>query len=435
MQVLNYPCPCCGAPLQYSGAEEALKCASCGNAFDLEAVKSLQGGEEQEMLEFTAPSLQFSQEEAAAIAAFACQSCGAELMAEATTTATVCPYCGSAAVLPGQIAQGVRPERVLPFRIGREEAVQKFNSYFAGKRLLPNVFVNSQNRIAEMRQLYVPYWLFDCNVRGDMAFDAEKQHKSRQGEWEVTRTEHYAVQRSGSLQFSNVPVNGCRKLSSSIAESLEPYDVSAAVPFAPAVLAGAMADRADVGAAECEVRAAQRMSASMEEALRATVTGYSSVSTRRRSIQSSGGRATPVLMPVWLITTEKQQGNEKKTYTFAINGQTGRLTCDVPPDPAKSRLWFGGVGAGVFAAGYGLAALLSRGAPRTLYAVLAAVVALIAAFCVVGGMKSKLKTARAKSNAADYAGKGALQLSVRQDRYLYSNEQRRRVEQNKTQPR
>ena len=50
-----------------------------------------------------------------------------------------------------------------------------------------------------------------------------------------------------------------------------------------------------------------------------------------------------MLMPVWLITTEKQS----KTYTFAINGQTGKLTCDVPVDKKKALLWGGGVFAGL----------------------------------------------------------------------------------------
>ena len=58
------------------------------------------------------------------------------------------------------------------------------------------------------------------------------------------------------------------------------------------------------------------------------------MNTRRQSFHAEGGKVTPVLMPVCLITTVK----EGTTYTFAINGQTGKLTCDVPADGKKSFL-------------------------------------------------------------------------------------------------
>jgi len=359
LSVVTYPCPCCGAPLQYSGLTHKLQCASCGNAYDVEAVQTLENGAAQQQIEFEAPQQQFTAEEAAHIAAYTCQSCGAELMTEETTTATVCPYCGSAAVLTGQIAGGVKPELVVPFRVSREEAVQAFENYFHGKRLLPNIFLNTVNRIAEMRRLYVPYWLFDCRAEADMVFNAERVHVRRQGDWEVIRTDHYAARRAGTLDFESIPVDGSEKLDNRITESLEPYDLSAAVPFSPQVLAGAMADRADVDAEACTGRAAERVEASTESALRATVTGYSSVSVRSRSIRTRRGKVTPALMPVWLITTEKEETEGKRIYTFAINGQTGRLTCDVPYDKKKAALWFAGIFAAAFAACWGLVLLLA----------------------------------------------------------------------------
>lgn len=227
-----------------------------------------------------------------------------------------------------------------------------FTNYFQGKRLLPNIFLNTRNRIAEMRKLYVPYWLFDCDASADMVFDAEKTHISRQGDWEIRRTEHYLVRRAGRLGFDGIPVDGSVKLDDKIGESLEPYDMAQAVPFQPAVLAGALADRADVDAEQCQARAIERVESSIEKALEDTVEGYSSVSVRRKSVQAEGGRVTPVLMPVWLMTTEKSENGKKRIYTFAVNGQSGALTCDVPHDKGKAALWFFGLFAGIFAAGY-----------------------------------------------------------------------------------
>lgn len=352
MSTQTYQCPCCAAPLSYAGTSGKLDCASCGNAFELEDIAALSDTAESSEISFSLPQQQFQAEDARNIQAFVCQNCGAELMTDGTTTATQCAYCGSPAVLPGRIESGVKPEKAVPFRVSKEQATAMFTNYFRGKRLLPNIFLNTRNRIAEMRKLYVPYWLFDCDASADMVFDAEKTHISRQGDWEIRRTEHYLVRRAGRLGFDGIPVDGSVKLDDKIGESLEPYDMAQAVPFQPAVLAGALADRADVDAEQCQARAIERVESSIEKALEDTVEGYSSVSVRRKSVQAEGGRVTPVLMPVWLMTTEKSENGKKRIYTFAVNGQSGALTCDVPHDKGKAALWFFGLFAGIFAVGY-----------------------------------------------------------------------------------
>ena len=60
-----------------------------------------------------------------------------------------------------------------------------------------------------------------------------------------------------------------------------------------------------------------------------------------------------------VLTIEGLSDWEKQVYTFAINGQTGELTCDVPADMGKSFGWFMGIFAGVCAVGYGLLVLLN----------------------------------------------------------------------------
>ena len=424
MDTTAYKCPCCGAPLAFAGESGKLECDSCGNRFELEALEAMNQGSGADSIEFARSGETFGAAEAAQMQAFICKSCGAELMTEETTTATQCPYCGNPAILPSRIEGGAKPEKVIPFSVTKEQAQRQFNDYFKGKRLLPNVFLKTRNRIAEMRKLYVPYWLFDCDAQGSIVYDAEKRSTERKGEWEITRTEHYVVRRAGELSFENIPVDGSEKLDNKITESLEPYDLSAAVPFQPAVLAGAMADHADVNADACEGRAVERVETSVSQALRDTVSGYSSVTERSRSISAEGGRATPVLMPVWLITTEK----EGKTYTFAINGQTGKLTCDVPADTKKSLAWGGGVFAGALGVAALVMALLSKLSSGAL--LLAAVAAAILALVVVGVLRGQLNQAEHQSAAENYVKEDSFNLSARYDRFLYTDTQRRKIETN-----
>lgn len=421
MSTVAYQCPCCGAPLTYGSASGKLECAACGNTYDLDVMESLnvpEGGGVQ----FDLPQETFSDGDAQQMQAYICEACGAELMTEETTTATECPYCGSPTILPERIEGGVKPEKVIPFVVTKEQAQKQFEDYFKGKQLLPNIFLNTRNRIAEMRRIFVPYWLFDCEASASILYAAQKRRVERHGEWEITRIAHYAVRRDGSMTFENIPVDGSEKLDNKITESLEPYDLSAAVPFQPAVLAGSLADHADVDAKMCESRAVERVETSIAQSLRSTVQGYSSVSERSRSINAQGGKVTPVLMPVWLITTEK----EGKTYTFAINGQTGKLTCDVPADTKKSLLWGGGTFAIAFALSALVLMLMEMLEGGTL--LIAGILALIIALAVVGSLKAQLKQAAHQSAASNYAQ--SFDLSVRMDHFLYEQTQRRRIQTN-----
>ncbi len=422
MSTIIYKCPCCGSVLNFDADSSKLECASCSNSYELDALEAMQKTEGSGGVEFELPRDSFNAEDAEQFQAYICQSCGAELMTEGTTTATECPYCGSPTVLPDRLESGVKPELVIPFTVSKEQAQQQFEEYFKGKKLLPNLFFNGRNRIADMRRLFVPYWLFDCGADGNIVYDAEKEYTERSGEWEITRTEHYIVRRKGSMAFENIPVDGSVKLDNKITESLEPYNLSAAVAFQPAVLAGSLADHADVNADECQGRAAERVESSVSSVLRSTVNGYDRVVERSRSIRTEGGKITPVLMPVWLITTEK----EGKTYTFAINGQTGKLTCDVPADKKKSLAWGGGVFAGVFALGALVLHLLNYLGSGTM--LIAAVAALIAAFGVVGSLTAQLKQAVHQDEASEYIREGSFNLEVQYDRFLYETTTRRKIE-------
>lgn len=110
------------APLAYSGASGRLECASCGNSYDMQAIEAMTPDEGKSGVQFELPEDTFQADDAQAMQAYVCKSCGAELMTEGTTTATECPYCGSPTILPNRIEGGVKPERLIPFTVTKEQA-------------------------------------------------------------------------------------------------------------------------------------------------------------------------------------------------------------------------------------------------------------------------------------------------------------------------
>ena len=159
----------------------------------------LNASESGEQISFERPKKGFRAEEG--VQAYLCKNCGAELITEDTTTAAECPYCGSPTILPDRIEGGVKPEKVIPFVVTKEQAQKQFEDYFKGKRLLPNIFLNGAIAFRRCVGLYVPYWLFSCDACADMVYDAEKVRTEQKGEWEITRTKHYLVRRKGGMRF------------------------------------------------------------------------------------------------------------------------------------------------------------------------------------------------------------------------------------------
>ncbi len=358
MSTLTYKCPSCGAPLIYRGDTQTLDCGNCGNSFTGETVRQVAEIDSQESgsINWEMQGTEYSKQEADRTRTFSCTSCGAQLVTDETTVATNCAFCGSPSIIPAQFTPGTRPEKVIPFLVKKEEAEKAFHQYFRGKKMLPNAFLKGNNQISKIMQLYVPYWLFSCQADADITYNATQVHTRRSGSYLETITRHFLVRRAGTIDFQDLPIDAHSRIDNTITETLEPYKTEEAIAFSPEVLSGAMADRADVSAEECKQRADSRITETTESVMRQTVSGYTSVTPRRQRISVPQGKSAPVLFPLWQITTIK----DGKPYTFAINGQTGKLTTNIPYSRGKYFGWALGIAGASAVLGYVAVTLLLK---------------------------------------------------------------------------
>ena len=204
--------------------------------------------------------------------------------------------------------------------------------------LLPKVF-KTENRIKEVKGMYVPMWLFDTDANAHMRYKTTRVRFWSDGQYDYTETSHYSVTRAGSIGFDNVPVDGSTKMEDALMESIEPFQIADAVDFQTAYLSGYLADKYDVSAEDSIERANQRIKSSTEEAFADTVHGYNSVTPVSSSINLQNGKAKYALYPVWILSTQWKG----QTFTFAINGQTGKIAGDLPMDKKLYRKWLWGL--------------------------------------------------------------------------------------------
>jgi len=342
-QVTNYQCPACTGPLHFVGESGQLECDYCSSKYDVAVIEQLYADKEQAAASAgTEPQWNiaeaggnWSAEEAAHMRGYSCPSCGAEIICDDTTAATSCPYCGNPTVVPGQFSGLLKPDYVIPFKLDKNKAIAALKQHYRGKKFLPKTFV-SDNHIAEIKGIYVPFWLFDGETDAHMRFSATKVHSHRSGGYEITQTEHYRVIREGSVAFKRVPVDGSSKMPDAHMDAIEPFDYGELKQFSSAYLPGYLADKYDQDPEACSHRANERIEQSTKNALAATVTGYSSVTPEYIDIKLKQGDIKYAMLPVWLLSTKWSN----KNFLFAMNGQTGKLIGDLPMDWGKFWLWF-----------------------------------------------------------------------------------------------
>lgn len=340
--IMEYKCPCCGGKIEFDSGLQQMKCPYCDTTFDVETLKGYddvlkeEQQQPQEDLHWqTQAGGEWSEEDAAAMGVFTCGSCGGEIVADANTAATHCPFCGNPVVLTGRLAGDLKPDVVIPFKLDKEAAKQGLRNHMRGKKLLPKLF-RDENHLDEIKGVYVPFWLFDADVDANIRYHATRTRVWSDSNYNYTETSHFSLLRAGSIGFDRVPVDGSSKMADDLMESIEPYDFRDAVDFQTAYLSGYLADRYDVTAEQSIDRANARIRESTEQAFAGTTQGYATVVPESTNIRLMNGKAKYALYPVWLLNTS---WNGQK-YTFAMNGQTGKFVGDLPMDKAAYWRWW-----------------------------------------------------------------------------------------------
>ena len=181
----EFKCPCCGGSIEFDSSVQKMKCPFCDTEFDVGTLSEYAQTVEEEQPEDMSWSDEAGSEwqdgESEGLRTYVCKSCGGEIVGDANTAATACPFCGSPVVMTGQLSGALKPDYVIPFKLDKKAAKERLKKHLTGKRLLPKAF-KSENHISEVKGIYVPFWLYDTDADadadtdtdGDASNDAEK---------------------------------------------------------------------------------------------------------------------------------------------------------------------------------------------------------------------------------------------------------------------
>lgn len=317
---MEFKCPNCGGALNFDTESQKLKCPHCDGTFDVDSFKEESG--------YTIENENFDGKED--LVTYTCNSCGGVIITDKNTVATKCPYCLNPVYLSGKVEGGYKPSRVIPFKYDKNQAKEAFYNFLKKKVLIPNNF-NDEAIISEIKGIYVPYWLFNGTANAKIWYDATKTRMWSDGDYNYTETSIYKLFRSGRVSFKDVPVDASSNVPDELTESIEPFDTVEAKEFNPNYLAGYMADKYDVSVEESQKIASSRISNSTISMFNSTTIGYSTCIPTNNNVFLSDTKQEYVMYPLWLLNIKYND----EIYTFAMNGQTGKMVGKLPTDKGK----------------------------------------------------------------------------------------------------
>ncbi|MBE6873493.1 MAG: hypothetical protein E7493_06260 [Ruminococcus albus] len=375
-------CPNCAGTLQFDPTIGKMKCIFCDSVFSQEEAEQFfsQQNEEEEIKESGADW----GEDADGMRAYSCSTCGAEILCDQNTAATRCPYCDNTTVIEAQLSGAIKPDVVIPFAFTKEQAMEKYKGYYEKRKLIPKDFL-SGSRVEEIQGVYVPFWLYDGSVSIDAEFEAADITDNG---IEITR-KIYKADRRGNIAFENVPADASKRMPDDIMDSVEPFDFGQLKPFSMTYMPGFLAERFDVEGDDDLERAEKRVTNSAKQKTRATVR-HDEVTETRGDYKVNYTKKKYALLPIWYLTTSWNG----KQWNFAMNGQTGNFTGDLPVDGTKLGIMTGGSALAAAVLLY----LITKSIPFILGAAL--VVGLIVFLVAKGSMKPVHKATQANEYMA-----------------------------------
>jgi DNA-directed RNA polymerase subunit RPC12/RpoP len=338
----KFPCPACGAKLDFDPSSRALKCPYCGHVAQIQ--HDTGGVEEHDFEEFLKHHVGVNK---TAIPGRSeqvrCTGCGAVVLLEDKLATDKCPYCSTHLEnQPESAEEMIPPESLLPFAVDQRAARAAFEQWLAGRWFAPTEL----KKLADLGQLsgvYVPFWTFDSMTythytgqRGDDYQDTETYTETDSDGNTVTKTRSVTRTRwtwvSGEVQhfFDDVLVCASKSMPDELVVTLEPWDLKDLEGFRPEFLSGFKTERYAVGLQDGFGKAREVMDGTIRRLCCQDIGGdhqtLSEVNTKHLGVTFKH-----LLLPVWVASYRYRD----KLFQILVNARTGEVVGRRPYSVAK----------------------------------------------------------------------------------------------------
>lgn len=234
-------------------------------------------------------------------------------------------------MLESRISNERRPKYIIPFQISKEQCKKAYSSYtrkyiFAPGQLKKSKYINS------FRGIYMPYWTYDIEQNGSVCIPAKFSKKKDH----CLYVDYYEITIPIKAAYKGLSFDASSSFDDSISNYIAPYDVNGVKEFVPSILSGFYADTQDVESRTYVYDAKDlAFNTSFDKVAKDPVFKGLEIEKdkiiRDRNFNTECKSAEISLFPVWFMSYR----NKDRVAYAVVNGQTGKVSADMPVDMAK----------------------------------------------------------------------------------------------------
>ncbi len=344
-------CPKCGSTdVSLRGSTGMLVCHFCRNEWQEARVEEEFGlGEGIDQLEGTviASGAKDIQADAADMLTFKCEACGAEVVVDTAHALNArCHWCRHTLNVNQQIPNGAVPDAVLPFKLTKEEAVEKIREFASNRRLFAHRQFKKEFVPENVLGVYLPYLVIDARAESEYWGKGEVQTRrwtEKHGDNNVTyyAADVYQLARQVSFTVDDLTIEGSAERAqfgpantNNIINTILPFDTKNAVRWNASYLVGFTSEKRDVNVdAMKPVLEDQLLSIGRSE-VRGSLDKFDrGVRWEQEKIDVGGSRWVSMYLPVWLYSY--QQESNGLLHYIAVNARTGETMGSIPVSQPK----------------------------------------------------------------------------------------------------
>ena len=322
---MGIKCNNCGGKMVYDIKSKMLKCNYCNEKISIEDFKQTTNKSEKlEDNSADAEDKQLNKESdntKVEMSLYKCTECGAEILSYSETATVYCPYCNKQTFLQEE-SQTEQIDKIIPFKKDKKDMKKFYGNYIKKKKFVPKDFKDPQ-KVEEFRGIYIPHFMYTVepptepiNVKGTKNYTS--------GSYDYH--EEYNIEAKIDKNIDDITFDASEAFDDTISSQIAPFKIGEVTEFNEGYIAGFYADKETVNP--------EKYNESVKDIANEMVIGAIEDSD---SMVITPPKTRPeykiknikkAFFPVWFMT---YRNKDRVGYSVA-NGQTGKMTMDIPVD-------------------------------------------------------------------------------------------------------
>ena len=297
-----------------------------------------------------------------------CDGCGADVVVDTAHAMNArCHWCRHTLNVNRRTPNGAVPDAVLPFRLTRDEAVEKIRGFASKRRLFAHPRFRKEFVPDNVLGVYLPYLVIDARAEASYVGKGEVQTRrwtEKNGDSSTTyyAADVYQVDRTVAFTVDDLTIEGAADrrqfdggTTNNIVNTVLPFDTKNAVRWNSSYLVGFTSEKRDLDVGDLQPVLEDQLLSIGRSQVRESVSKFDrGVRWQGEQLDVAGSRWVSMYLPVWLYSY--YQENTKMLHYIAVNARTGETMGSVPV--SQWRLVLAALTVGTFLEGIAAAILV-----------------------------------------------------------------------------